>query len=342
MNKTTFRHRLNQVLEPAQPHDRLSRTFDILLIILIVTNVIAVMLSTVPTIGLKWGKELAIFEWVSLGIFTLEYIARIWSSVDAPAAYKWKQGLSKKSLTTQRLRYMVTPMAIIDLLAILPSYLAFLFNVDLRVLRLFRLTRLIKLGRYSQSMQMLITVLQREARVLLAALSVLLIIMSVAATGMYYIEQTAQPEAFGSIPAALWWALTTLTTVGYGDVTPITTAGRFFGGVITILGVAIFALPAGILASSLSEQLRLRRDTFNKHVRDALSDGELTSHEIKRLHQIRDTLELDDKQAKLLIELAREEHATSTPSDPYQYCPHCGIRLSSQGVKETKPHGHSK
>ena len=326
MNYQPIRNRIYHILEPHRKGDQLSRFFDLFLIVLILLNTIAVIASTVESLHRQWHPQLYAFEIFSVVVFTLEYLARVWSATSAPQTVSYRQAPYRKSWQ-QRLRYMLTPMALVDLAAIVPFYLSMFIAFDLRILRLLRLTRLIKLGRYSRSVNLLYTVIRKELRVLAAAVSVLVIVMVLAATGMYYIEQRAQPEAFGSIPAALWWAINTLTTVGYGDVTPITPLGKIFSGAITILGVGIFALPAGILASRLSEQLRLRRDTFRKHVMEVIADGSLSPHELSRLNQLRETLGLDDDQANLLIDIAQEYSQQNLRSTPYSYCPHCGKSL---------------
>ena len=285
--------RLFHILEPHRKGDYLSQAFDLFLIVLILLNTAAVMAATVTRIHQQWHAELFAFEVFSVTVFSLEYVARVWSSISAPQTAVHRKAPYTKPWQ-QRLRYIFTPMALVDLAAILPFFLSMFVLFDLRILRVLRLARLIKLGRYSRSINLLYTVIRKELRVLAAAVSVLIIVMILAATGMYYIEQRAQPDAFGSIPAALWWAINTLTTVGYGDVTPITPLGKVFSGVITILGVGIFALPAGILASRLSEQLHLRRDTFRKHVMEMIADGSMSPHELSRLNQLRETLGLDD------------------------------------------------
>ena len=326
MNDQPIRNRIYHILESHRKGDHLSQVFDLFLIVLILLNTVAVMASTVESLHRQWHPQLYAFEIFSVVVFTLEYVARVWSATSAPQTVSYRQAPYRKSWQ-QRLRYMFTPMALVDLAAIVPFYLSMFIAFDLRILRLLRLTRLIKLGRYSRSVNLLYTVIRKELRVLAAAVSVLVIVMVLAATGMYYIEQRAQPEAFGSIPAALWWAINTLTTVGYGDVTPITPLGKIFSGAITILGVGIFALPAGILASRLSEQLRLRRDTFRKHVMEVIADGSLSPHELSRLNQLRETLGLDDDQANLLIDIAQEYSQQNLRSTPYSYCPHCGKSL---------------
>lgn len=283
-----------------------SQIFDYFLIILILANILAMMLETVEHIGVRWHQQLYYFELVSVAIFTVEYLLRIWTSVEHKMPHK--QG-SEQSLTPwqMRMKYIRSPMALIDLCAILPFYLSMFFTLDLRVLRILRLARLIKLGRYSRSIQTLVVVVRNESKTLIAALGVLFMVMMIAATGMYYLERHAQPEVFSSIPASLWWALVTLTTVGYGDVVPITTGGRIFGALITILGVGFYALPAGILSSSFTEQMHMKRERFKDVVRSAIEDGELSEHEIEQIERVRELLDLDSKEAELMIRLLQHK-----------------------------------
>lgn len=305
MSEHLLRTRVYRILRPYREDktgEWASRLFDNLLIVLILANALAMMMETVASVHENYHKQLYVFEVISVVIFTVEYILRVWSCVEAPGRDKgdphWKR----------RLRYVFSPMALIDFCAIAPFFLSMFFAVDLRVLRLFRLTRLIKLGRYSRSMQTLIAVFRNEAKTLLAALSVLLIIMVFAATGIYYLERHVQPDEFSSIPASLWWALVTLTTVGYGDVVPVTAMGKVFGGIITLLGVGLYALPAGILSSSFTAQMQMRRDRFREQVQVAILDGKLTDHEVAHLEKIRELLDLDPEEAELMIKLLQHHN----------------------------------
>jgi voltage-gated potassium channel len=150
---------------------------------------------------------------------------------------------------------MLSPLALIDLIVILPFFLGAIIGVDLRMLRALRLLRAFRLTRYANSMNLLLQVLRDEAPIISAALFVLLMLISVAASITYLAEYKAQPEAFGSIPHALWWAVVTMTTIGYGDVVPQTLVGRLCASVIGIISVGMVALPAGILASGFNEAL---------------------------------------------------------------------------------------
>lgn len=185
-----------------------------------------------------------------------------------------------------------------------------------RSYRILRLTRLIKLGRYSHSIQLLWQVLRNESRTLFAAMSVLVIIMTFAATGIYYLEREQQPEVFGSIPNAMWWALVTLTTLGYGDVIPVTPVGKIFSGLVTLLGVALYALPAGILSSSFTAQLQMRRERFRALVNDAMEDGYLSDNDYHHIEKIRELLYLDKEEAELIVQLLKHrQNGHPKPTD---------------------------
>lgn len=300
----SFQYRCYHVLAPykeAQAHRTLSKCFDVLLIIIILTNIAAMMISTVPNIPAHWLHHLHTIEIVSVILFTIEFILRVYSSASAPSDIK-------KTPWQRRIRYLKSPMAIVDLMAILPFYLSMFFAFDLRILRIFRVFRILKIGRYSRSMQALIAAVRNESHALLAALSVLMLFTVIAATCIYYIEHRAQPEIFSSIPASLWWALVTLTTVGYGDAVPITALGKIFGGLITVMGICFYALPAGILSSSFTAQMQLRRDRFKDTVRIALDDGQLSSHDLDHINRVRELLDLDEEEARLIIRLLQHHH----------------------------------
>lgn len=298
-----------QILTPyqeAQTHRSTSKWFDMALIALIIINVTAMMISTVSDISQHWYTELVVIEIVSVFLFTVEYILRVWSSAAAP-----QQSAPHLSARQLRWRYLKSPMAIIDLLAILPFYLSVFFTLDLRILRIFRVFRIMKLGRYSRSVQTLVTVIKNEAHALLAALSILMLFTVIAATCIYYIEHATQPQEFSSIPASLWWALVTLTTVGYGDVVPVTPLGKVFGGLITVMGICFYALPAGILSSSFTAHIQLRRERFKASVETALADGELSRHDVEHIEKIRDLLAMDEEEARLIIRLLQHHHGDS-------------------------------
>ena len=225
---------------------------DAALIVLIFANVVAVALETVDWIAARHSAAFALFELVSVAIFTIEYLFRFWVA-DVRA------GPGMKRRWAARARYCLRPSGVIDLLAIAPFYLSFLFPAaDLRFLRLFRLVRFLKLARYSPALGSLFFAISSEARALVAALVVMTGAVLTAASALYLIEREVQPEAFGSIPDAMWWAVATLTTVGYGDIIPATALGKAVGGLVMVFGLAMFALPIGIVATAFSQEIHRR------------------------------------------------------------------------------------
>lgn len=218
------------------------------ILIAIIASVLAAMMETVPELNAEYKWYFLTIERVALGLFAIEYIARVWVSVEDrdPRFHHRIRG---------RLRYMLTPMAIIDFLAIVPAILTFLPAHDLLVMRLFRLLRMLKIMRYSPALATLWAAIYSERRAWMAILTILLTLICFVSTLMWLIEHNAQPEAFASIPHAMWWTVVTLATVGYGDVVPMTTLGRFVGGIAMFMGVGMFSLPAAILASAFSREI---------------------------------------------------------------------------------------
>ena len=314
-----MRMRLFRILENAQPPTPLGRAVDVFLIALISLNVVAAIVETVDGVYAQFEIYFGIFESVSIVVFTVEYLARIWVCVDDPEAQ------NRAPLRT-RLRYMVSPLALIDLIAIAPAYLAFLFAVDLRWLRLFRLLRLFKLTRYWSALNLLYRVLRDEAQIIGAALFLLCIIMVLASGGMFVVEHRAQPEVFSSVPAAMWWTVSTLTTVGYGDVVPVTTLGKILGGFISLIGIGMVAFPAGILAAGFAEQIRRSRRLYRERVDEAMAEGRVSEDTAAALEEARTELGLSEDIAS---DIVRSEAAKK--EDP-ERCPHCGAVLPSDQV----------
>lgn len=249
----TAKARLYQILERGRPEDSISRVVDWALVLLIVANVVAAAAGTVEPLYERYEQAFWVFEVISVAIFTVEYLCRLWVCTE-------HLSLSGDGPVKARLKFVLSPYSLIDLLAILPFYLGLIIpTADLRFLRVFRLLRLLKLARYSPALASLWQVLVNERRALAAALLIMVILLIISSTAIYHVERNVQPEKFGSIPAAMWWAMATLTTVGYGDVVPVTGLGRAIGGLVMILGLAMFALPVGIIASGFATEIR-RRD----------------------------------------------------------------------------------
>lgn len=319
----TLRKRTADLLQPHRDNDRVGRGIDIFLISLILLNILAIVLESVPRYGIYYRQEFHWFEVCSVAIFTVEYLLRIWSIPDV-------ESVDGELLWSSRLKYIVSPMALIDLLAILPFYLTFFFRIDLRFLRVVRLLRIFKLTRYSSAMHVLLSVLKEESSSLFAALFVLLVLLMLASSGIYLIEHQIQPDAFGSIPDSMWWAMATLTTVGYGDVTPITPMGKFFGGCITVIGMGMVALPAGILASAFSDYIHRSRRQYKSKLSEYLEDGQVSDEEKVELEQLRGNLGLSPEEAKLIYDAATR-HITRQI-----ICPHCNQPLHDGNKKSAK------
>jgi voltage-gated potassium channel len=229
---------------------RIGRALNIFLMLLIISNVLAVILESVHPFYLAYKDFFILFEIFSIVVFSVEYLLRLWTIPEDP----FYQGA-----ISGRWRYARTPMAIIDLLAILPFYLPFIFALDLRflrILRLFRLFRLFKLARYSSALSMIYRTVVKNKEILVSAFVILLILLVLSSSLMYHVEYDAQPDAFDSIPSTMWWAIATLTTVGYGDIYPITPLGKLLGGFVAILGIAMFAIPTGVLATGFMEEIQ--------------------------------------------------------------------------------------
>lgn len=247
-----LRRRVYEILEAGRGDDKVSLVADSAIVALILLNVVAFIAETVPSLEAAYGPHLRIFEAISVALFTVEYGLRIWCAVEVPF-------LARLKPLDARLRFARRGAQVIDLLAIAPFYLSFLLPVDLRVLRSLRLLRFLKLTRYSPAVHSLIRVISNERRALLGALLLLCTALLIASTGMYFLEHGAQPDKFGSVPDAAWWAIATLTTVGYGDLYPITPLGRLFGGIVMIMGLCILALPVAIISTGFAQEVS-RRD----------------------------------------------------------------------------------
>lgn len=250
----SIKTRVWEIVEKSAPGDFASLAFDLFIIFLIIVNVIFVVLETVPAIKSRWAPFFRWFEYFSVSVFSIEYILRLWSCT-SDAKFN--------GVIRGRVKFILTPLAILDLLAILPFYLPALFPCDLRILRalrLFRLLRMLKLARYYDAMGNIVQVLYDKKEELLLSFFYIGIVLIISATLMYYFENQVQPDKFSSIPSAIWWGICTITTVGYGDIYPVTAMGKILGGIIAILGIALFALPTGIIASGLSARI-MKRET---------------------------------------------------------------------------------
>ncbi len=249
---------------------------------------LSVILETVDSIYDKFQVYFNYFEYLSVFVFTIEYLLRLWSCVTK----KDEKGTNMQ----KRIRYVLSFGAIIDAVAILPSLVALFYpSIDLRFVRALRIVRLLKFSRYSGSINSLISVLWDQRRSFGAAFFLLFIALIIVSSGMYLVEKDVQPDKFGSIPQSMWWALVTLTTVGYGDVYPITGIGKLFGSVSIILGIGTVALPAGIMASAFTEFTRRNQKEYEDKLKLMLEDDVIDKDEREELKVLSEKLNLSDK-----------------------------------------------
>lgn len=242
------------LLHPELGETKWDKIINGFIIILIILNVIAVIMETVQSLQKEYGEFFHYFDLISVIIFTIEYVLRLWSCNHDPRY---------KHTIYGRLRYMVSTDALIDLLAIFPFYVHVVVGLDLRVLRILRLLRFLRLFRltaYMKSAKMIKNVFVSRANELKLSLVLIIFLIIIASCLLYFAEHNAQPEVFSSIPATIWWAIVTVTSVGYGDMVPITVLGKTLTGLISLSGLAIFALPAGIITAGFLEEMRKMKD----------------------------------------------------------------------------------
>lgn len=301
MNYSSFQIRIYTIIERGEKHDTKSVYFDYFIIVLVILSVISTIWESYPEANLKYGNYFHYFELFSIAVFTVEYLLRLWTApLKYPHLSAWKAYL----------KYIFSFIALIDLLAILPFYLPFFGVEDLRLLRMMRLLRLLrvfKLNRYSRALNLVADVLKEKGEELITTVFFALILLLVSSTLMYYAEHEANPNGFPNIIATLWWAVVTLTTVGYGDVVPVTMVGKFLNGITALIGIGIVALPTSILSAGFLEKVEERKKA-EKKAEEAYK-------------------------TKLLNELKERTGVTSSTTDStssafsFCYCPHCGGKL---------------
>ncbi len=252
MHRPNWRHRLYEILEQGSAEDAISIAVNRVLIALIVVTVIATVLESVPALAAQYGLTFQVIEAIAIVVFTIEYALRLATAVEhAP--------LRHLGTFHAILRLGSSWSGLIDLAAILPFWLAFVVTPDFRIILVLRLVRFFKLTRYSPAMRSLVDALYSERRALAGCFVIFCGTTVIAAALMHLIEGSAQPDKFGTIPEAMWWAIVTIGTIGYGDAVPITVAGRMLAGVTIFIGLIMMALPVGIVATAFSNEVH-RRD----------------------------------------------------------------------------------
>jgi voltage-gated potassium channel len=268
----TVKKKVYTLLHPEIGHTKWDTAINAFIIVLILMNVVAVMMETVPSIYEPHKNFFHYFDIVSVVIFSAEYIMRVWSCNHDP---KYKHSVKG------RLRYMFSIGAVIDLIAILPFYIYSFVGFDLRVLRILRLLRFLRLFRltsYFKSTRLIVNVFKATKNELLLGLVLTMFLLVISSCLIYFCEHLVQPDKFTSIPGTMWWSVITLTTVGYGDMYPITTLGRILTSVILLAGIALLALPAGIITAGFLDETRKLRN-LNKVFKCPHCGGDLHESE---------------------------------------------------------------
>lgn len=250
MKKLRIKVFVYKALESSDESNFASTLVEWFILVLILLSVVSVILETVSNLEAPMGQVFRWFEVFSITVFTAEYLLRIWSCTTNPKYSHPVWG---------RIRYAFSFMALIDFVAIIPFYIPFIIPLDLRfirAIRVMRMFRLLKVGRYSNAVTESIKVLHSRKEHLIITLTMIMILLVLISGVMYVVEHEAQPEGFSNIPNTMWWAVCTMTTVGYGDVYPVTPLGKFFAGIISLLGVGLFAVPAGIISSGFYDVMQ--------------------------------------------------------------------------------------
>lgn len=304
----SFRAKVYAMLEPTGHSGRLHTYIDNFIVFWIALSIICVVFETVESVRTLFATEFAVIDVIAFSVFTVEYIARVYCAPENP---------KYKHLSMPHWSHMRSGQAVIDLLTILPFILESFFSqhIDLRFLRVFRLMRMLKLTRYTSAMETLYKVVLREWQVIFASVFVMMLLVVLTASLGYLFEHPAQPDKFENIPQSIYWAVVTLASVGYGDISPITPMGRALTVVLALVGIGIFAIPAGLLASAFTDQLRIDRDAFKQRLMLAYEDGMLDSAERELIVAESERLHLSHEEVKRLTEEARAEFAAKEVED---------------------------
>ncbi len=296
----TFRQRVHALVFPSEYGGALHNMFDTFIVIWVIISVLAVILESVHAIHYLLSLEFLILDAIAVSIFTIEYCLRLYCCVEEPGYQKAVSGRLKLARSTS---------SIIDLLAIAPFFLeVFLHHLfDLRFMRVFRLLRLLKLTRYTGATTSLSKVIVREWPVMAASAFIMLLLVVMTASLGYLFEHEAQPDKFENIPQSIYWAVITLASVGYGDISPVTPAGRAMTIVLAFIGIGIFAIPAALLSSAFSDQLKMDREALVNKLFNMLADGEIDEEEAKYIKGEAKRLHLSDDEVRVLIDRAKRE-----------------------------------
>ena len=313
-----YRQRTFEILERNVSGSRASVFVNGILVSLILGSVLAVILESNRELSQAYGEFFWKFEVLVVAVFTVEYLLRVWISVDLSrfrGIVPWKA----------RLRYLFTTLAVIDFVAIAPFYLQQIIPLDLRFVRVLRLLRLLKLSHFFPlGLGIFMDVLRAEGRTLGSVFFTIFVLLIVTACIMFSVEHKAQPEAFADIADAFWWAVVTMTTVGYGDVTPVTSLGKVIAVFIMLLGVGLVALPAAMLAAKFAEEIRTRNRTLEARINVALVDGPIDDNAMRELQRLSETMGISESSFSNLLEQQTRQRVGVL------LCPHCGKQFSAR------------
>ena len=307
----TLRHRFFLVLEMRSHRDKKAAwAFSWLLTLMVLSNVLAVMLESVPSIEHQYGTLLAFFDMFSVVFFTVEYLLRIWTAAE-------RNPQKHASDIRRRWAYVLSFHGLVDLLAILPFFLqALLPGLDLRFLRVIRIMRILKLSHYSTALEDLLASIYAERDAFISALYLLALSILITSCLMYFAEHALQPDKLGTIPDAMWWSIVTITTVGYGDVTPVSNWGKVIGAFTALSGVFTVALLTGIVASAFATRVRTHELEFTTEVEELLKDGQVDPKERRTIEHLRREFSITEEHARAIIRQILEEQSLMKPPDP--------------------------
>ena len=304
MSYKSIQKRTLEILDQSQDGNAISKICDFVIIAFVMLNIFGVILETMSDFEARYHLEFYIFETFSIAFFTIEYFTRLWAAGAMIDGESWRG----------RVRYIFSFNGLVDLAATAPFYLQILMpGLDLRVLRILRLVRVFKLSHYSTAIEDLFSAVYQERKAFIAAIYLLLIAVILTSSLMYFAETTHQPDKFGSIPDTIYWSLITLTTVGYGDVSPVTGVGKIIAVSTAFMGVCVVALLTGIVASAFANQITRRKVIFESQLREALKDGTIDEDEQISLENLRVAFNLSEEQVAEFYLQAQKEQRQKKP-----------------------------
>lgn len=306
MSKRHLKHRLLHILEGDPAAGKPGRFVQSALIALVIANIVSIILESVHHLHTDYLAYFHGFEVFSIVVFTIEYLARFWTASEKHEDQPW----------LARRKYVLSFFGLIDLISILPFYLQFFVpGMDLRILRVVRLLRTFKLSHFNSAIEDLFSALYHARASVYSTIYLFLIALLLTSTAMYHVEHELQPDKFGSIPAAMYWSVISLTTVGYGDVTPVSSLGKFISAITAFLGVSSVAMLTGVVASAFANQVERRKVLLEAELRMAMEDGELTHEESALIRKMKREFNLSDELVHAMTEQVRREHKLQAERD---------------------------